>query len=618
MPDWLQPAGAFTTVLLTPSKSKSLVVADGRRTVNPLALAKRTDRSSWLLWLAVLACNLVTTRTTLGAVVVDIRGKAHLNALAQCDKEGLCTVRGSLQDDLGEPLVNAPIQATLDDPKATSEEAAVGFEDCSTRAGRSVETRATAASGARTFTNHGGDFCLRLTNAQPASRRMRIEFAGDEHTDADTARIELVALRPPADIEWLNPSKLVDIGRTELRFDLRLHTPEKSAGQQPLQLVLSDPRSTDVILRKTETTDSAGVAHFLIEGQQLGTIGAARLQVFFDGAPNVAPAERSWQFFRACHVRLATEHAPQNVTLGEHARLSLSVRTQCRQPVPGIVEFSVQEQVLLRAPINHNSVKWDFQAARHPPGPIKILATYVPPSEGWIPDGGTRIDLTIHPPSAKGGILWLFGTISLVIWLVLKWGRGSIRLPLRRDLAQKSDPSSSIDRTPPEAGKSGWYGFVLDAHTGQPITNARVRIEHPGFTEKQIGASATSSASGEFALPPQNHPDLARLLVDARFYAPGQWPLPPQGKLIIRLQTNRRAILRAFVAWFESSVSKGNPRPEPTPGEVSVGILVEHPPEVVEWAKNVEEAAFGPTSPDIDAAALLSGPPQPSRPGREL
>jgi hypothetical protein len=47
---------------------------------------------------------------------------------------------------------------------------------------------------------------------------------------------------------------------------------------------------------------------------------------------------------------------------------------------------------------------------------------------------------------------------------------------------------------------------------------------------------------------------------------------------------------------------------EPTPAQVTKLAGFEHSAETIDWAKNVEAAAFGPNEPDNAAQTLISGP----------
>lgn len=564
-------------------------------------LGKRTRlvrEASKMLYLVAFAFCLLASRSSSG-VSIDVRGRAHLLASEECDANRLtCTLRGSLRDDLGDPMSNQPIRLALEN----GDTPLTRVEDC---------TRDTHAAGSGTdavVTNETGEFCARLGSNQPLGGVLRLEYTGDARTDADSTRVELGSTRIATEIDWLNRRKQLELDALESLVELRLTAATAPAPQQQISLSIIDEQSAREVLRVTEGTDVSGIARFRLQAQRLGTAGLARLRASFGGAPKLAPVVRSWRAFRVCNVNVKPDRFERRIGIGERARVSVTVKAGCADAVPGIVEFRSENRLLHRAPVKNNEATWHFSTTSHRPGRLEVTASYVPPSEGWLAGERARFEFVIEPASRSASAFWLIASIGLALWLTIKWGRGAIQPLLKHVQVSKAENGTSMDRIAPEPGKSGWYGVVLDAHTGLPVPHARLCVEHPGFAERQITASTISSDAGEFALPPFVPRDLSCLRVEARYYNDGQWPLPSQGRLTIRLQTTRRAILQAFVTWFETSISKGPAPAEPTPAQVQLGTTHEQSAAVAEWATNVEKAAFGPTAPEADAKGLLSGP----------
>lgn|GEM_PF-3438755 len=554
--------------------------------------------------------------TGFGAVAIDVRSRSRLLATAECDSPAFsCTVRGSLLDDLGEPLVNQTIRANLEANAVRAAGRVLQFEECPESSGnlrnQSHETRS-----AHALTDARGNFCLRVTSAEPITERLQLSFTGDRHTDAETTHIDLGVTRQATRLDWINAQRPVQIEAAQVTFDVRLRTPSQPIADQPVTLALLDERANRERVRRVLRTDSAGTARLAVPAGEFATVGAARLEAHFAGNETFAPNSRSWPVFRSCTVRLAPGASERRISRGEPAVLSVRVDTYCGGPVPGIIEFSSEGEAIARAPVKDNSAQWSFTTTRYSPGPRTIIAKYVAPSEAWSSNAELRFELLIEPPSKTGGILWLLGALGLVAWIASRWGRAAIQPLLRRELPREASGDLSLAVSAPEPGKAGWYGVVIDAHTGLPIADALLKLELPGFAARRVSASATSSPSGEFALPPNQPVQFSKLVVSAPHYHTGRWPLPAPGRLTIRLQTTRRAILQGFVSWFEATSIPGvPPRTEPTPAQIRRGGSR---PEVVEWAKQVEDAAFGPSQPDPEAAALLTGPPLESRVRKEL
>jgi hypothetical protein len=568
----------------------------------PRASGARTAR-----WLACLGLVFVS-RVAVAKVLIDVRSKASLAASAQCEQQGtLCTVQGSLRDDRGEPLAN---QAVRGEFEATSRlNGIVQFKQCSENLAQ-PDANASAPNPVRT--TETGDFCLRLEAAEPiGSHPFWIFYGGSDHIDPKSIQVELSTRGVATDLEWLNRHSRIEIDSSSVPIEVTLQAGNAPVVRQQVILRLIDEQSghsSSERFRITETTDDAGIAHFRLSGSNIGSVGAGSLEALFPGTPDLSATRRIWPIFRICNVFIEAGPFSTKFALGERETLSVVANSACAASPIGIVEFSRRGQLVYRSPIRDNRAEWPFASGQYAVGTITIDARYVPPSEGWVGRGDAHFDLVITPPSAKEAVFWGIAAAVLTLWLVAKWGHVVLRPISRLELQTEPTTFSSIAREPPEPGKSGWYGIVIDAHAGHPVAGARLRIERPGFANPEIGCGAVSSAAGQFELPPVENRDLWRLVVEAHHHSSGRWPLPPSGRLTIRLQTNRRAILHAFVAWVQNSVPWGQTKGEPTPAQVTKLPGFELSAETIDWAKNVEEAAFGPNEPDNAAQTLIAGP----------
>ena len=558
-------------------------------------------------WLACLGL-IFFPKITLAKVVIDVRSKASLVASAQCEQQGThCSVQGSIRDDRGEPLANQTVRGEFEANSRLS--ANVRFRQCSKNPDGQDEV-APAANSARTSAT--GDFCLRLDAAESISGQpFWIFYDGGDHADAESIQVELSTRGVTTDLKWLNGRRRVEIDSLIVPIEMILQAGNTPVVRQQVILKLIDEQfghSSTELFRITEATGDAGIVHFRLSGRNFGSVGAGRLEALFAGNTDLSAARGSWPIFRVCNVFIKPVASSPRIALGERETLSVSANSACEAQLLGIVEFSSHGQLVHRSPIKDNIAEWSFSSGQFALGPVTIDARYVPPSEGWAGTGDAHFDLLVTPPSEKEAILWVVAAAALAVWLFVKWGHGVVRpmsqLKTQTDLATVS----SIAREPPEPGKSGWYGVVIDAHAGHPIASARLRVERPGFANPEVGCSAVSSATGQFELPPVENRDLWRLVVEANHHRSGRWPLPPAGRLTIRLQTNRRAILHVFVTWFQNSVHWGPTKGEPTPAQVTKLACFEHSTETINWAKNVETAAFGPNEPDNAAQTLILGP----------
>jgi hypothetical protein len=170
----------------------------------------------------------------------------------------------------------------------------------------------------------------------------------------------------------------------------------------------------------------------------------------------------------------------------------------------------------------------------------------------------------------------------------------------------------------------GWIGQVVDAHDGQAVRNARVRVivrTFPGPSDPgaHVLADLLADAAGGFSLPAAQFPREAQLHVEAPWHIVVEQPLPPPHELIVAMISRRRGLLDRMVTfatreWGISQVGR-----EPTPDQVArrarrgydAPTAGARARQIEVWAAATEHAAYGPGDVDESTeAAILSLEPR--------
>jgi hypothetical protein len=559
----------------------------------------------------VLLNLVLISRLAWGQVSIDVRARSNLNATATCESADLtCVVRGTLRDDLGLPLAAQPLYGSVADGAISEVAGRVKFERC---------TEGSALLGSKDLlddpilTEQSGEFCLRVKRTQPAQAlSLKIDFAGDDHYESTSRQVQLNQHRTATSLDWLNIRTRINLDSARVAIELKLSAPAGTVSNKPIILTVSDAQSKgteNIPFRVVGTTDQTGLARFGLWGHQFGRMGIGNLEALFEGDPTFAPVKASWPVNRVCSVSIRPGKYPRELELGDRAEISVVARTECTLQPAGTVEFSIRGRVISNVPLENGKATATFATRGLNQGPATIQARFVPLSENWAAEGGAHLDLMIARQSGRAKALWLGTASALLLWIAVKWGRRNTRVLRRRTSrpTEHSNPQSMV-REPPDPGTAGWYGVIQDSHTAQPIANATIRVERRGYVERHTEFTTRSSAAGHFELPQVNVRELALLVVEAPHYYSARWQIPAPGKLTIRLQTNRRALLQKFVAWVQDSASEGSSRMEPTPAQLAKGDLGAHPDQIKNWAVGIERAAFGPKEPENDDLELLSGP----------
>ena len=355
-------------------------------------------------------------------------------------------------------------------------------------------------------------------------------------------------------------------------------------------------------------TNTAGVAQYAIPGDRFGTPGLARLVARYAGSQNLASVSASWPVMRTCHVQVQTRIETTYAEVGDLAGIRALATSACGAVPDGSIEFLVDGSSQVTLPLKQGEAYWQLSTFQFAPGNVSIAARYVAASSAWVGDETSSTKLQVRPMSSGRRALWLTSGFLIVVYFAFQWSRTNPhKYPLSRVSSAALEPQS-LDVEPSSNKDFGWIGIVIDSHTGTPIAAATVSVQMPGFSATRVILTTETTAEGSFALPHADSTQLALLVVQSPRYLRAQWAMPMPGKLVVRLETRRRAIVRSFVTWADKTRHDKANWPEPTPAQIAQSARDHALSHINTWANRVETAAFGPEDPASHDDELLSPP----------
>ena len=224
---------------------------------------------------------------------------------------------------------------------------------------------------------------------------------------------------------------------------------------------------------------------------------------------------------------------------------------------------------------------------------------YRPDAPYYEPSGSIGLDVVAEQPSP-----WLRGVpvllaVAVATWLLRGWWR-----PKRRERASTPKPTfhgeASVAVVGQGRGRDGWTGRVVDAHDGDPVVGAQVRVLVPTFVDLDIVAEEVTDANGRFAFRVRSSEKELRLRVEAPHHAELERPLPPPSDIVIAVVSRRRKALERLVRWARRAGKPWHEAPEPTPAHVAQVARARRRrgDAVAAWAEGVERLAYGPEPVD--------------------
>ncbi len=540
------------------------------------------------------ALVVLSATSAVHAITVRVRGASRIEAVATPRPDGI-EVTGRLVDDAGGPIDRAAVRLALD------------------HGGRSATPlpAARACPGSVGPTTHGeeyvvltngvGRFCLQIPRGDLA-RRVRLRFNGDPFHDASAVeQVEVDAFRRVLDLEFFPQPRYLSLEKGTHDVWVRTRVRPTDPHDTPLQLQLyyrargADPELVDATAARADDR-----VRFTFSTRQLARPGPGILEVRFAGSEAVQAATHAAvvEATARVDVSLATPRLVGNPRQGIEIPVAVG---SSRGAVPsGLVEALVAGRSVGSAAVEAGAARLmaRFDATRVESTQVTIR--YLPSEPWWLPGPPLEATIALQQPSAWGRWPWALAVLGIALWVMRSWTRPrrtERELPeLEEELPSGRAEIVFIERGPE---RSGWRGVVVDAHDGAPVEGARVRILVPAFAGSGVAGTTVTDSHGHFQLEHVDAPgEGSRLEVSALWHAELIQDLPPAGSISVSLVTRRRALLDSLVAWARHLGRPWAGRREPTPGQVARIAAVRRDPEIQDWARAVEQAAFGPEAVD--------------------
>jgi len=444
-------------------------------------------------------------------------------------------------------------------------------------------------------TDSVGGFCL--VGALPTSEAsIRIVYGGGPLHDGTRNEVLWNARRQPSSLRFAPRPERIDLDAERVMIFARVTGPEGvSTRGLPLRLTDGDGGTL-----ASARTDESGAAHFDFPSSKLPGPGIGTLRAAFDGRGDLAAATATATVTRSVRVRLRLEQdrvsgdPSRGVLVGVHADTS-------RGPAQGgTVEAVLDQAVVGAAPVVDGTAEVisTFRPRRETSS-YGVSFRYRPDTPYYEASGTAGATIIAEQPSPWLRSLPIALAVVVAAWLLRGWWR-----PKRRDRAAparpgvKGQPSLEVLRTSPS--RDVWSGRVVDAHDGQPIGGARVRVIVPTFVDLDVVVDETTDEDGTFSFQMRSAEKELRLRVESTYHAEMERPLPPPSDVVVALMSRRRLLLDRLVGWARRAGKPWHREPEPTPGHVHrvAKDRRRRGEAVAAWAQRVQQGAYGPDPVD--------------------
>lgn len=558
--------------------------------------------------LALFVSGVLSSTITHAHLPVQVRGGSQLDADVQIAASGShAVVRGSLRDELGEPLAAMNVKIELADSTAVS--TPLKLEPCR-RYAVGVATNPELID-----TKADGQFCANIPLEQlPTNAKLRVAFEGSINYVSTSLMLALDDLRIGLNLEIPSSHLRINLDRAdwELTATLSPLTPDASQDSAPLPLEISllaveNEKAEPQTLQRAQMRVGVPAAIKVLTGS-LRSPGPGRIRFTFDGSSKYKPFRRIVPIERTVSVRLRTVDWSGRVSAGTRMAAQILADSAFGPPPTGYVEvlaFGGGSRLFPISPDGSASIS--IPAPRRQ-GHAVVSLRFQSSARGWSSTPALQLPLEIVAPSKWMPVGWAALALLVFGWFAysrrrVELGAGVTNPPL------VPKPYAHIEMLEAAGdAEAGWSGVIVDAHDADPIGGATVELRLAAFGGEQTLFSTKSDGSGLFEIPAQtaDKQTSLRLEIHARGYARLDLQLPSPGRVKVFLISVRRAVLERFISWTKRRGPPYVSAVEPTPDWVANVAQVKGQSEVENWAKAVAEAAFGQHAPaDIDAPKLL-------------
>jgi|GEM_PF-641936 len=532
---------------------------------------------------------------------VQIRGKSMLDARASGPIDRV-EIAGSLRDESGAPISSAAVLIS-----AVAESNLPTIWVSASRCHHSERLDIQSANLSVT-TDSSGRFCIEAHLAQ-TKVALRITYAGGALYEGTSANAKWNAGLESIVLEFQPLPSRIDLDTESTLISARITSHSR---RSPKGLTVAIADDTQTVLASAPA-DSDGTVQFDIDSSLLKSPGSGTLTLSFAGTDEFSSAQATAAVIRSVHARLdnAGRTVRGNLSQGIHVDLRV---TSSRGPIPvGTVEAFIDDVLVGWGTVHEGAAKFPirFASVRDVPSP-KVVFRYR--SDVPFYEAGEPLELPAIAAELSVFVRAIPVVLGVVIaaWLLRGWWRPRRRnrgpAPLQ---AVRGVADLVVERRSPETHE--WGGRVVDAHDGDAVVGARVRVLVPTFVGRDVFVDLRTDASGGFAFRIEVPSERMQLVVDAPYHGSIERELPPSSLMVVSLVSRRRLMLDRFLRWvtlagrpwYVGSASVGSTglvgwagSAEPTPRSV-VRVAEERCGDAVAgWARAVERGAFGPDPVD--------------------
>jgi hypothetical protein len=461
-----------------------------------------------------------------------------------------------------------------------------------------------------TTTKPNGGFCLFTPSQTGASLTLITEDQDYYAPQAHPFKLEQRAV--PLVLGITLGNAVLELAEDEQEIPIQLGAP---ASHSELYTVRLDVERTDDggprrLWSGTAPLSAQRSARLHVPTSALRGPGQAILTASLSGAPSAEQTSLTVDLVGDVRLEWA-ETPPREVVPQDGFELVVAATSNGVPVTEGGLEVLVNSQHLLHHPLTSHPTRIPvaFSAPRQAEALLEVR--YQPMRRQFRETEPLSSEFSLRSPSPLRQLPWIALALAVAYWVMRTWRRPARTREQPADGAAVT-PKAGIRSVPEPSRQGGWGGRVIDAHTGQAVVNAEVRIEQPTMTELRCLARAYSDGAGRFWLPEiATLPTTARWVVDAPTHSSLTSPVPTMGSMEIGLVSRRRSLLEFLFKWSRGMGPPwwtGTPR---TPTEVAAVAEGTEQEEVRRWALDVQDAAYGVRPPDAQTEQMLvkSAPP---------
>lgn len=539
----------------------------------------------------VVVCALLAPSQVLSAPRVQVRGSSRIEMQAFGPVSRL-TITGTVRDEVGAPIPKARIVlaplAAPDVPDLWK-----SIYPC----GQSPASSFVEHSDHALDVDDAGTWCV-IASLGRDHATLRATFGGDSLHEGTRSDIVWDAAQRAMTVSFSPRPERVDLDLPRQRVFAHITVPP-DVGPSGIALELKDERGE---LLGSARTDEAGIALFDLATAKLQGPGIGALHVGFPGSASLAATSTSTAITRYAHVKLEPVRDPLQGDPSSGLLGSVRVTTS-RGPISGgTVEALFGADVVGSGVVREGESDVSFVFAP-PRGAelLKLTLRYVSDTPYFV--AGEPGQITIR--AVRSGVALRFVPVLLAIgvaaWLLRGWRRPK-RLERADTRAAQPKGVASIEVVGSSRAAPHWSGRVVDAHDGEPVASARIRVIAPSFVDLDVVCETHTDGEGRFSFDLNSAARELKLRIEAPLHTELNRPLPAPSELAISLVSRRRTLLQRLVEWARRAGKPWDQPPEPTPGHVVRVATAHHRrDEIATWAENTERKAYGPDPVDARA-----------------